>query len=97
MPSGLALYFVSDDKRFPIELPVRGTGVTYYLRVQGKTDEALQPFAGDVSRGLGPFGEYFKIQDGKLTTSAKPPPAPYVFVGKRDNAGVLPHLCRRGP
>jgi hypothetical protein len=89
MPSSLSLEFFSDDQHFPIELPVRGAGLSYYLRVEGKSDELLQPFAGDVSRGLGPFGEYFKIQDGKLQSGTKPPPMPYIFVGKRDNTDVF--------
>jgi hypothetical protein len=88
-PSSLSLEFLSDDQHFPIELPARGSAISYYLRVEGKADELLQPFAGDASRGLGPFGEYFKIQDGKLQSGAKPPPLPYIFVGKHDNADVF--------
>jgi hypothetical protein len=89
MPSALSLQFFSDEQHFPIELPTRGSGISYYLRAGGKSDELLQPFAGDVSRGLGPFGEYFKIQDGKLLAGTKPPPMPYIFVGKHDNADAF--------
>jgi hypothetical protein len=38
---------------------------------------------------LGPFGEYFKIVEGKLQAGAKPPRRPYAFVGKHDNADVF--------
>ena len=37
-----------------------------------------------MSKGLGPFGESFKIQNGKLNPGAKPPAAPYAFVGKTE-------------
>ncbi|HEY3898290.1 MAG TPA: hypothetical protein VGM54_06740 [Chthoniobacter sp.] len=89
LPSTLSLQFFSDEQHFPIELPARSSGISYYLRVEGKSDELLQPFAGDVSRGLGPFGEYFKIRDGKLQAGAKPPRMPYIFVGKRDNSDMF--------
>jgi len=89
MPPSLSLYFVSDDRHFPVSLPARGSSRTFFLRVEGKSDEELQPFAGDSARGLGPFGEYFKVQDGQLNAGNRPPPLPYVFVGKHDNADVF--------
>jgi len=89
MPSSLALAFVIDDKHLPVALPAHGSTLTYFLRVEGKPDEALQPFAGDVAKGLGPFGEYFKILDGQLYAGARPPPLPFAFVARHDNADVF--------
>jgi hypothetical protein len=77
------MYFLSDDNRFPVELPERGQGLSFFLRTPAKTDEELKPWSGDMARGLGPNGESFKVYSGRLITGRAPPTTPYLVVGKR--------------
>lgn len=77
------MYFLTDDNRFPVELPERGEGLSFFLRTQAKGDEELKPAGGVLARGLGPNGESFKSYNGRLITGRTPPATPYILVGKR--------------
>jgi len=80
-------YFLSDDNRFPVELPERGEGFTFFLRTTANADVLLPPTGGVLARGLGPNGESFKSYNGRLITGKTSPPTPYIFVGKRADGG----------
>jgi len=79
------MYFLADDNRFPLDMPERGQGLSFFLRTQAKGDEELKPSGSDAARGLGPNGESFKVLNGKLITGRTPPATPYILVGKRAN------------
>lgn len=77
------IYFLADDNRFPMELPDRGEGFSFFLRTQARGDEELKQSGGVLARGLGPNGESFKSYNGRLITGRTSPPTPFVLVGKR--------------